>query len=283
MESSEFADKSHARQAEIEYSLKHILPVFGPSRLRAITPANCEKFYDILREQGSVHKAARVIKDLRYLFNRAIRQRLIVHNPALAIKVKQPTPRRTMWRADDVLEVIKVAWDEGYRGLAVGISILYDTSMSPVDLRKLSYNDIRGDHTFLERAKSGRGQYAVYSPETIELIASYQQEASFQVLPTTPLVRTRRGRPYSKDRLARDFRIIADKVGLPKNLQMRDLRRTAHTERLEGGAHPQEARAAIGNSVDRNKTLDDTYSVYSLDMAREAERKRREHKTGPKV
>ncbi len=281
--SSEFRDKSTARQDELEYSFKHILPVFGPSRLNGVSPKHCEDFYDILRNRGSVHKAARVMKDLRYLFNRAKRQRLVTHNPALDVRVRQPPPRRVVWRADDVSQVIEEAWSEGYEGLAVGISILYDTSMSPVDLRKLTPNDIRDDHTFLERAKSGRGQYAVYSAETLTLIERYQRESKFKVLPTTQLVRTRRGRPYSKDQLARDFRRIADKVGLPKNVQMRDLRRTAHTERLEGGAHPQEARAAIGNSVDRNKTLDDTYSVYSLDMARAAERKRREHKTGPKV
>ena len=74
-----------------------------------------------------------------------------------------------------------------------------------------------------------------------------------------------------------------DVMGLPKNLQMRDLRRTAHTERLEGGANDQQARAAMGNSVDRNPNLYDTYSVLSLDMAREAERKRREHKSRSKV
>ena len=103
------------------------------------------------------------------------------------------------------------------------------------------------------------------------------------MLPTTPLVRTRRGRLYSKDLLAQDFRRIANLVGLPKSVQIRDLRRTAPTERLEGGANDQEARSALGNSIDRNAALYDTYSVLSLDMAREAERKRREHKTGPKV
>ena len=66
-------------------------------------------------------------------------------------------------------------------------------------------------------------------------------------------------------------------------VQMRDLRRTANTERLQGGANDQEARAGLGNSVDRDAGLYDTYSVLSLEMAREGERKRREHKTGPKV
>ena len=109
MESAEFVDKSQARQVEIEYSLKHILPVFGPSRLEAITPADCEKFYDILREQGSVHKAARVVKDLRYLFNRAIRQRLVTFNPALAFKVRQPPPRHQTWTETQVMDAIEIA------------------------------------------------------------------------------------------------------------------------------------------------------------------------------
>ena len=40
---------------------------------------------------------------------------------------------------------------------------------------------------------------------------------------------------------------------------------------------------AMGNSIDRDATLYDTYSVLNVEMAREAERKRREHKTSPKV
>ena len=281
--SAEYRDKSAARQIEMEYSFRHILPVFGPSQLGRISPKHCEEFYDILRDTGSVHKAARVMKDLRYLFNRAIRQQLTPHNPALAVRVKQPPPRRQMWRADDVPTVIERAWTEGYYGVSVGVSILYDTSVSPVDLRKLTANDIHDDHTFLERSKSGRGQYAIYSPETLGLIAQYLREVPFDILPTTPLIRTRRGRPYSQFMLAKDFRRIANLVGLPKNVQLRDLRRTAHTERLEGGANDQEARSAIGNSINRNTALYDTYSVLSLDMAREAERKRREHKSGPNV
>ena len=281
--SSEFRDKSTARQEEIEYSIKHILPIFGPSQVDRISPKHCEEFYDILRDNGSVHKAARVMKDLRYLFNRAMRQQLTLYNPALAVKVKQPPPRRVLWRAENVPATIEKAWDQGYRGLAVGVAILYDTSLSPVDVRKVSPADIREDHTFVERSKTGRGQYAIYSPETLELIRRYLREAPFDILPTTPIVRTRRGRIYSKDQFARDFRRIANLVGLPKNVQMRDLRRTAHTERLEGGANDQEAKAAIGNSIDRNSALYDTYSVLSLDMAKAAERKRREHKTSPKV
>ena len=118
--------------------------------------------------------AARVMKGLRYQFNRAIRQQLVAHNPALAVKVLQPSPRRTIWHANFVPKVIERAWIEGYRGLSVCIAILYDTSMNPVDLRKLTPGDILADYTFLERAKSGRGQYAVYSPETLELIERYR-------------------------------------------------------------------------------------------------------------
>ena len=223
------------------------------------------------------------MKDLRYLFNRAIRHRLLTHNPALGVKVKRPPPRRVVWREEDVLEIIERAWTDGYLGLSVAVAVLYDTSLSPVDVWKLTQKDIHEDITFVERAKTGRGQYGVFSEETLARIDRYLREVPFGVMPTTPLIRTRRGRVYSTNRLGRDFRHIADMVGLPKYVQMRDLRRTAHTERLQGGANEQEAKAAIGNSFDKNAALYDTYSVLDAEMARSAERKRREHKNRSKV
>ena len=119
MASAEYRDKSQPRQTEIEYSLKTILPVFGPSRLDRITPSQCENFYGILRDQGSVHRAQRIMKDLRYLLNRAIRQTLINHNPALAFSVRQPVSRVQVWSETHVRNAIDLAWNEGFHGLAV--------------------------------------------------------------------------------------------------------------------------------------------------------------------
>ena len=64
--SRQYLDKSVRRQEEVDESAKIIAKVFGPSQLRAITPERAEKFYDALRRQGSVHRAAKVMKNFRY-------------------------------------------------------------------------------------------------------------------------------------------------------------------------------------------------------------------------
>ena len=51
-------------------------------------------------------------------------------------------------------------------------------------------------------------------------------------MPAALVIRTRRGRPYTKDILAKDIRTVRRLAGLPGDLQLRDLRRTATIEHL---------------------------------------------------
>jgi hypothetical protein len=88
--SAEWRDKAAATTNEIEYAFGIIELVFGPTALRRVTPRDCTVFYATLREQGSVHRAARIFKWLRCTFNFAVRQGLLISNPAVAVRVKRP-------------------------------------------------------------------------------------------------------------------------------------------------------------------------------------------------
>ena len=91
--SREWSDKAPRTREELEYTLGIIEPIFGAYTLKQITPDACRAFYDALREQGSVHRAARVMKWLRYLFNFGLRYQLTDSNPALAVRIRRPGPR----------------------------------------------------------------------------------------------------------------------------------------------------------------------------------------------
>ena len=59
-------------------------------------------------------------------------------------------------------------------------------------------------------------------------------------------MRTRRGRPFTKDILAKDIRKVREKLGIPSELKLADLRRTAWTEMANKGATvPELANALI--------------------------------------
>jgi integrase len=274
--SAEFRDKSLSRQAEIEYTSAIIAKVFGPSRLSAIKPDAIERFYSALRRKGSIHKSAKVMKDLRYLFNRALRLDLVTRNPALAIRVKQPKARQVVWKAEQVKHAIQKAWDDGFTGAAVALAIAYDTSLRPGDIRALTYEQVQDDRITLTQSKTGSVQHCPLYPETKALIDRYKASLGVSMLPGAALVRTRRGRPYKKDRLARDVRIILRAAGVPDAIQLRDLRRTASKERAEAGATEAELASSTGHSIEHGSRILDTYNPRSFEQAKSAQDKRRQ-------
>ena len=57
---------------------------------------------------------------------------------------------------------------------------------------------------------------------------------------------TRRGRPFTKDILAKDIRQACEKLGIPSELKLSDLRRTGWTEMANKGATVPEFAASAG-------------------------------------
>ena len=69
-------------------------------------------------------------------------------------------------------------------------------------------------------------------------------------MPGALTVRTWRGKPFTKDILAKGIRQVREKLGIPKELKLGDLRRTAWTEMADGGATVPELAANAGWSMD---------------------------------
>ena len=88
-------------------------------------------------------------------------------------------------------------------------------------------------------------------------------------MPGALIVRTRRGRPFTKDILAKDIRQVREKLGIPSELKLADLRRTAWTEMANKGATVPELAASAGWSMDTAAKNMDTYVVTSGPLADE--------------
>ena len=86
-------------------------------------------------------------------------------------------------------------------------------------------------------------------------------------MPGALIVRTRRGRPFTKDILAKDIRQVREKLGIPSELKLADLRRTAWTEMANKGATVPELAASAGWSMDTAAKNMDTYVVTSGPLA----------------
>jgi site-specific recombinase XerD len=279
---SEYGDKAPATIDELEYALVSILKVFGPSRLKSITPTRCEKFYDALRAQGSLHRAAKIMKWFRYVMNRARKLGLIELNPTEVVTIRQPKARQATWEEEQVYDAIKIAWRQRQYGTAAAIAIMYDTSLRPGDVRMLPPEAFSEDRVTLVTAKTGTHAELPLSSETAKLVTRYKAKLGAIPMPGQPLLRTPRGRPFTKNSLAKKARDAMRRAGIPDEVQLRDLRRTASKERAEAGATAAELAASTTHSIARGSAILDVYNPPSYAMAKAAHDKRRAHRENKK-
>ena len=281
LDSIAHADKSASRRDEMERAFTTILKAFPDTKVEKITANHVEKFYTALRKHKSVSKAQRIMKDLRFIFNRLENQGVISFNPTRSTRVKEPPSRTTIWSADMVADVVMKAEEMDMLGAGCAFMIAYDTSLRPGDIRMIRAEQLSSTHIALIQAKTGRPQYAPIWPETYDLIQRYLASTGLEMHPGAILLRTPtthgryRGIAFTKDRLTRDVRKIMDAAGVPKSLQMRDLRRTASVERAEAGATAAELAAGTGHSIEKSQRILDTYNPASFTMAKNAQDKRR--------
>lgn len=281
--SGSYLDKSAARQAEFDYTSAIIIETFGPSQMKVVKPRHCQIFYDNLKKLYGDHKAHRVMKDLRFVFNHAVKFGVLFTNPALAFTVKAPAPRKQSWTPEQVHTAITVGWEKGYHGAAVAIAIMYDTGMSPVDARTLEMGNLDDNKIIDSREKTGVSFSGELWPETMEWIKAYHDMLGIASTPSALVIRTRTGQPYTKDLLAKDIRTVRRLAGLPDDLQARDLRRTATIEEYEGGASEKQVAAARGWSTKTSARMSDVYGPGNFNMAKGAKDARKKNLSGPKV
>jgi integrase len=277
--SKEWTDKGQRTIEELEYALGVIEPLFGDFALKQITPEACRMFYDLLREKGSIHRAHKVMKWFRYLFNFALRYKLADQNPTLAVRIKHPAPREALWGKEQIGAVIAKATEEGRPCIALAVQIAHATALREADVLGLTWGQFDGERLVLKQGKTGKAITCPLSAETVKMIE--ERRTGTIPLANAPIIRGPHGRRYLKSNFAHRFRDICRTAGIPDDLKFMDLRRTTATELAAAGATAPEIAAVTGHSIARSQQILDTYVRTNEEMARNAQAKR--NKRGPKV
>lgn len=278
---------------------KWIEPVYGDVDPRTIQPEEMLPFRAKVAERVSESEAFRVIKVWRALWKKMAvmgycdRDR----DPSLATSNSAPPPRAGAWSDHEVKRLVQRAWRRGYRGLAVCMAIAWDTQLSPVDVRRLTpaqrMRDSGGSYFSLGRAKTGRAAAGTLTRWSEALLDAYLAGLGFEPLETAPLLRTRHieptnkggrawlPRPYTKDKLGKDFATIrAEVFGVAERRQLADMRRSGTIEAFAGGASPGGVSTKMANTLAASTRLQKTYNpvhiatVRQVDEAREIGRAR---------
>lgn len=303
---------------------RYIEPVFGDVDPRTVALEDLDLWYngDPLDAQiaglvdpppagAGVSEAYLAMKYWRAIYavlltiNRDDGQRYVIGNdPSLGIRRKEPKKREAIWVYDEARQLVKTSWKMGFKGLAAALATSWDTMMSPVDVRSLSLSqltpDPRGPLFSLARAKTGKAAIGTLGRKAERILAAYIDGLPFTLMPDVPIFHTRGGqpgpkggrprppRPYTKDTLSKDFRIVRDALFKGDTRKVMDFRRSGAVEATAGQVDQNALAGKMANSIDSNRNLQATYQpnvvavVRLADEARARGRTVIRNATGPK-
>lgn len=282
-----WAKKSAAsRKKDWDWSWQFIEPIFGDVDPKTVQVENVERFRTYILQKRGHHTAHRVIKVWRALWKIMAAMQYCERDgdPSLIIRNSAPKGRSTTWKPREIAAIVKRAWREEFRGLAALLSVAYDTQLSPGDCRMLSpqdrFRDARGTFFETARGKTGRPIIGTLSRRSVRILDAYLKQLGADLAPSAPIFRNRRGRPYSSDTLGDDFRTIREMVFPGDTRNMLDIRRSGAVEAVAGDADPAAMAAKMGNTIDHNRFLQETYlpnktaTIRKVDEARRRGRQR---------
>jgi hypothetical protein len=239
----------------------------------------------------SESEAFRVIKVFRALWAKLTPLGYTVppdSDPSLAFANSAPGPRQQVWSHHDVARLVQRAWRESYYGLAALLAVAWDTMLSPIDVRTLTFgqrcNDGHGSFFDLERAKTGRAAAGTLSRWSDAILDAYLAKLGLELHGAAPIFWTRGGRsaakggrpwpprPYTSDRLGIDFRHIRRLVFGPNDeRQIQDMRRSGAVEAVRGDAAPTKLSAKMANTIASSNRLHKTYIPVDVAAVRDVD------------
>jgi len=251
-----WASKAPGTREDWERGWRYIGPIFGDIAPNNITLLHLDAWYrSIVRDKG-VREGWRAVKIWRALWRVAAGCRYckVDEDPSRALHCEIPETGQEIWFEGEVARLVKSAIRRGYHGLACVIAVAWDASLSPIDVRGLTSDQIEYEGKSilfrLELAKTGRAALGTLRPRASKLVLSYIE--ANPVDPSAPIFRNRSGRPYSKDTLTSDFRDIR---GDDEKRTLADMRRSGAVEALAGGVTPGVLANKLANTVKMNEAL----------------------------
>lgn len=275
----EWGKKAPRTREEWERVWDRLGPIFGDAAPRAVSLEHISRFRARVARDVSEREAHRCIKIWRALWKiaAALGYCRADADPSLGVRNTEPERRQEIWSHEEARQLVKGAWRAGYRGLAAVIAVAWDSSLSPVDVRKLTPDQRTARDVFeLDRAKTGRAAVGTLSHVATRILDAYLEKLGAEIAPTAPIFRNRSGAPYSKDTLGDDFRDVRAMVfGEGERRTLADFRRSGTVEALRGGASAEELGEKLANDFATSTFLQKTYAPVDLETVRKADQARK--------
>ena len=173
----------------------------------------------------------------------------ITCNPFSDLDKLSSSPRRQRWTDQQLDRFIQKAEELGLPTIGRCALMCMELMQRPGDILNLTWDAYQRTEKVWEIKQSKRGA-VVRIPETRRLrlaLKAVRQQAKRNASGNKMIVcSTVTGKRWHRRNFTKAVRCIARKAGLPDDLQIRDLRRTAATEGATAGATPAEMMAVGG-------------------------------------
>lgn len=216
----------------------------GARKIRDIKRKDANAIYKAAVAKHGVRNGNYVHSLLRRMFNLAMNEwELIERNPFVSLDTDSTDPREVVWEIAQILRFYEKSVELGYRSIGLTAILAYDLMQRHADIRALKWDENykveASVHKFsFEHSKTKNRLWVPASPFAVPFL---EQTPRYSVYICG---QESTGRIWNANTFARKAAIIRDAAGLPEELQIRDLRRTAGTE---GGA--------VGGTEDELKSV----------------------------
>ena len=277
---NEWEEKKPRTREEWERGFKLIAEYFGdvPPTDPEVTLENVSNMRREIARSISPREAWRAIKIWRALWNVCASFGVTGGrtDPAKGIRNKQPPARSDRWYEGEVSRLVKQAWRDGYFGLAAAIACVWDTMMSPVDVRLLTVEqrkrDAEGTYFEVRRAKSSAAVIGTIGKRAETVLNAYLAKHPVEV---GAIFRNRSGSHYSQYTLPDDFAAVRAKVFPGDKRTLADMRRSGAMEARAGSVDPATLSAKMANSISTSNALHKAYQPVDITAVREADEARK--------
>lgn len=198
-----------------------------------------QRMYDEQLKTTSTYMVNASMTVYRVILNYAIRCGYTRHNPFEKVRKRTVKHRKTMWERDDVRAFLNVSFSRWqWRNVGLIFYMIYEWGQRVSDILKLRWENINFETNTVTITQSKRGA-TVKLPISQGLATMLkQQQKDFFLSPlVAPQMVRRAGKwvPYSIGTINGHVTAIMAEAKLDRELQLRDLRRTAITETIENG------------------------------------------------
>lgn len=250
LQSKDFEMLRDKTKQDYRYFLSILCDSLGKQQYDTLTGARAKAAYNQWLERG-VSLANHVAVAATRVFNYAIEIEATNNNPFKKFKRKSHKQRTVVWTHEYVIKFLDTAYSQfRYRNIGLIFHMAYEWAQRIGDMRTLKWEniDLKKQTLTLEQSKRGVSVCLPIGGNLLEMLEQQAEEFGFQpYVAPSPHPTDGKYKPYSIYRVSHVGKEIMRAAGLPEELRLMDLRRTAVTEMVDAGVPITQIMSVTGH------------------------------------